>query len=201
MYLNNLLPSSSSKSGLQLWRSETRDRRQTERFLSQVSKKRKHLTIQTAKELALTHTHTHRHTQRLTQLVSCWSLLAQPPRHLLGSHLPPYPDLGLVTLLITQRRTDRGDHLLWHKHCKGKPNSYSEPTFKCQICNAWQIWFGGGGGGGGGGGVIHSVNHSVNTNYSWIVICGLLRQSRPWANAGATCSTEMSVLKSRKQTR
>lgn len=50
--------------------------------------------------ISLTPTHT------LTQLVFCCSLLVQQPHHLFGSHWPPYPDLGLVTLLITQGNTE-----------------------------------------------------------------------------------------------
>lgn len=45
-------------------------------------------------------------THTLTQLVFCWALLVQQPRRWLGSHLPPYPDLCLVTLLITDTHRD-----------------------------------------------------------------------------------------------
>lgn len=44
----------------------------------------------------------------LTELVSYCSLSAQQLHHLLGTHLVPYPDLGPVTLLITQAKRHRG---------------------------------------------------------------------------------------------
>lgn len=92
----------------------------SQEFRPQMSKAKVHQSADMHNTMLTYYHKTYRyHTHTLTQLVSCWSLLAPQPRHLLGSHLPPYPDLGLAILLITQRHTEAGDFLLCFEHWKG----------------------------------------------------------------------------------